>query len=334
MLEEFENLMRNGVLAFEKRTPGIKVVPTKWTFKAKCDEQGKIVRHKACLVALGNLQTQGVDFDKTYSPVVKSRTTRILLALAAEKGWDIEHVDIVAAFLAAPLKERIYIHIPDGLLDFCDILREKYPQTPTREALQKGGWVCRLLKCIYGLRQSGKEWNERLDVFLKTQNLTRSKADPCLYFDLKRELFVTTYMDDNSMYGKSQEISKLKEAMAHEFEICDLGTAKYIQSIRITYDKRKIRIDQSMYATEVLKRFKMEQCKPISTPMVPGEYLTKSLPSEILDVDRADEYRTLVGSLLYLAMGTRPDLAYTATYLSQFSSAPAERHWRAAKHAL
>ncbi len=88
--------MRNGVWKFEKRKPN-NVLRSKWTFKIKCNEQGEPVRYEARLVALGNQQHPGIDFDKTYSPVVKTRTTRTLLALAVKRKWEVDHVDIVAA---------------------------------------------------------------------------------------------------------------------------------------------------------------------------------------------------------------------------------------------
>ncbi len=307
---------------------------SKWTFKIKLNEQVEPVRYKARLVALGNQQRPGIDFDKTYSPVVKTRTTRTLLALAVERKWEVKHVDIVAAYFSADLKDETFISIPEGLIEFAETLRKKYPEIPSEQELQSGEWVCRVMKGMYGLHQSGLLWNEKMDRFLRKFGLTRVKSDPCVYFSKTRELIVTVYVDDLLLYGSRREINRIKRALAREFEVRDLGKLSHVQSIAVKCLPNSIAINQSNYVKELLSEFQMQNCKAAKTPLAPSEKFIKTSVGEELDYKEAARYRTLVGSLMYLATATRPDLAFAATYLSQFSSNPAKCHLQAAKHVL
>lgn len=334
MAEEFENLMRNRTWNFVKRTNAIKAIRTKWSFKRKYDENGRLTRHRARVVALGNEQRPGIDYDKTYSPVVKMKTTRTLLAIAVKQGWSVHHLDIIAAYLLADIEDEAYIEIPNGFTEASENLRKKYPNIPNAEELASGQWVCKLEKCMYGLHQSGRRWNETLDAFLKAKELARSRADPCVYFNMKREIIVTTYVDDLVLYGKTDEIGRMKKVISEEFETRDLGILRHVQSICVTMSDNSIRIDQTAYANEILREFNMSQSKPTKSPLTIGGKYEKANEQNKLDEAGAARYRKAIGSLLYLATGTRPDLAYATTYLSQFSKEPSTEHWQAVKHVL
>ncbi len=270
IIEEFENLLRNEVWTFTKRKEGKKVIRSKWTFKTKLNKHGKVARYKARLVALGNYQRPGVDFDKTYSPVVKISTTRMLCALTVENNWEIDHVDVVAAYLTADLEEETYIEIPQGFIECSEQLRSKYP-IPSEADLISGNYVCKLNKCMYGLSQSGRAWNRKIDKFLRSLGMIRSKAVPCVYYDLAKERIVTLYVDDMLIYGTRSEINAIKRALVKEFEARDLGKVTLVQSIRVKWKDNTISLDQAAYANKVLREFNMERCKPVGTPLVPNE---------------------------------------------------------------
>ncbi len=119
---EYNNLERNYVWTLEKRQPGMRTIKSKWAFTIKWGSNGKIVHYRARLVALVNLQRPGIDFMETYSPVVKMRTTRTLMALAVENDWEIDHDDVQAAYLAVTLDETIYMELPEGYFEFGKIL--------------------------------------------------------------------------------------------------------------------------------------------------------------------------------------------------------------------
>lgn len=331
--EEFQNMFRNKVWEFVKRPEKTKILKTKWAFKTKVDDTGKPARYKARLVALGNLQRPGLDYNNTFSPVVKARTVRILTALAVEKGWSIHHVDIKAAYLNAELKEQAYIEIPEGLQEFLE-RNGQMDCVPSCDELRNGNWVIRLKKCMYGLHQSGRTWNEKIDAELLAMGLTRCKADPCVYYSTMLGIIITTYVDDLLFFGEEKRIIQMKRKIEGVFEIRDLGKATLVQSVRISQKTNQIDMDQEMYARSILREFGMENCRDANTPLPPGARYHKASEENKLDEHTASRYRTLIGSLMYLVTGSRPDLAFAVTYLSQFCSAPSMEHWKGAKHVL
>ncbi len=139
-----------------------------------------MARHRSRLVALGNYQRPGLDYDLTYSPVVKTRSVGMLFAFSTELGWDVDHVDIVAAYLTADLKEEMYIEVPDGFIEVSEELRQKYDKIPDANSLKNGRSVIRLKKCMYDLHQSGRAWYEKIDKFLK-----KIRMKPCVSHSLR-----------------------------------------------------------------------------------------------------------------------------------------------------
>ncbi len=104
---------------------GMKTIRSRWTFRRKRNQNGKIIRYKARLVAFGNQQRPGIDYGFTYSPVVKMKTTRLIMGIAAQKGWEVHHEDVVAAYLTAKQKEMIYLEIPEGYKKYLKVKMKK-----------------------------------------------------------------------------------------------------------------------------------------------------------------------------------------------------------------
>jgi hypothetical protein len=314
--EEINNMLSNKTWEMVDRPKQQKVIHSMWTFVVKKNEQGKTVRFKARLVALGNTQTAGVDYDKTHAPVVHKKTLRTLLALAAEQKWEVHHMDITAAYLVADIDQAVFMELPEGFQE------------------QGAGKVCKLKKSLYGLHQSGRLWNEHLNRFLLSKGFTRCKSDPCVYFIPNRELIVAIYVDDNFIFGVRAEIDWIKSCISKEFKSKDLGEVTNLLSTRITKTSEGFELDQEELAVELLKEFNMQDSKGISTPLALGTKLRKTTPGKGLSAEYAAKYRSGIGTLLYLASTTRPDLSFTATYLSQFRVDPSTEHWVALKHTL
>lgn len=161
MDEELENLKRNETWDVVSRPKGRKVVKCKWVFKKKYDKDGQVERFKARLVARGHTQIEGIDYKETFCPVIKSKSIRTLLAFAVEQDWPVHQLDITAAYLNGKLSEEVFMELPPI----------KLHEKPNEE-------VCLLKRSLYGLHQSGREWNICLDKFLKSVELTRSRAAP------------------------------------------------------------------------------------------------------------------------------------------------------------
>lgn len=162
MDSEMDSIDRNCTWKLCTLPPGANLIKTRWVYKVKIEQDGEI-RRKARYVERGYSQEQGVDVKETYSPVVKYTTLRLLFAHAAKNNLEIRHLVVETAFLQGDLEEDVYIQQPEGYID---------PYHPNM--------VCKIRKAIYGLKQSGRVWNTKLDGVLKDLGLSRCIHDPCV----------------------------------------------------------------------------------------------------------------------------------------------------------
>lgn len=190
--------------------------------------------------------------------------------------------------------------------------------------------MCRLKKAIYGLKQSDRNWNKQLENKLKSFGLKKSRIDPCVYYT--EGLMLAIYVDDIIIFWKDTKLrDKLKASLSSAFMMKDMGQATDCVGLHITYEDGKISLDQSKYIQEILKRFNMINYKPSKTPSDPNQKLSASMCAsneeerhELQDVP----YQEVVGSLLYLAQGTRPDIAFAVNDVSRFNSNFGKSHWQ------
>lgn len=321
MNEEFQALQQNKTWTLSDLPPGRKAIKSKWVFKTKKDVAGAIDRYKARLVIKGYSQRKGVDYDATYSPVVRHSSLRYLFALAADQSFKIEQMDAVAAFLQGDLNEEVYMEQPENFVD--------------KEEPRK---VCRLNKALYGLKQSSRVWNQVLDSKLQSFGLFRSKHNPCIYImrNENKILIIAVYVDDLLIFSNYDPwLLDVKTYLSQTFKMKDLGPAKHCLGMRICQTSDAITLDQQTYIEEILERFEMNNCKPAATPMNVSEKLTREdQPKTDKEKDQMQgvPYQEAIGSLMYLAQCTRPDIAYAVGHLSRYSSNPGPRHWNAVKH--
>jgi len=316
--DELKSHMDNGTWTRATLPIGKKALSTKWVFKFKTNADGSR-RYKARLVVRGFEQREGIDFEETFAPVAKFPTVRIMFALAAHFDWDIEQMDVKTAFLYPEIDEEVYIKMPEGYRLF-------YPDDENAEG------VARLCKTLYGLRQSPNAWFKVLDRLFRSKGFSRSNEDPCLY--ISENLIILIFVDDIVFFAKDKEAIRVAKGwLSDAFKMVDLGELKLFLGMQITRDRsRKILfVSQERYISKVLERCKMENCHGCKTPMDTKLVLTKPENNEIVGTV---EYQSLVGSIMYAMLGTRPDLAYTVSTLSKFNSCPAVMHHAAAKRAL
>jgi hypothetical protein len=306
--EEMESLHKMNTWQMVPRPADHPVVKNRWIFKIKTNSDGSIDRYKARLVAKGFTQTEGVDYFETFSPVVKFETLRFIISLAAERQWNINQMDVKTAFLHGDLEEEIYMEPPEG-----------FPN--------KDNHVCRLQKSLYGLKQSPRCWNSKFTEFMKRNNFKQGDSDPCLFIKgvNKHMVIVGLYVDDLVITGSDTQIRSTKELLSKEFDMKDLGSLKYILGIEVNGDKGGYSLHQSKYINEILKRFSMEDCKPLHTPAItpPG------IPTE--EFPDTSKYQQAVGSLNYLATCTRPDISFAISQIARKMHQPTEEDWLAVK---
>ncbi|WCJ38518.1 Retrovirus-related Pol polyprotein from transposon RE1 [Euphorbia peplus] len=325
---ELDSLSKREVFGPIVRTPkGVMPVGYKWVFVRKRNEKNEIVRYKARLVAQDFSQTPGIDYEETYSPVMDAITFRHLISLAIGKKLDMRLMDVVTTYLYGSLDNNIHMKIPEGF---------KMP-----EACMDSREICsiKLQKSLYGLKQSGRMWYNRLCEYLLSEGYKNDLICPCVFIRRYGSQFViiVVYVEDLNIIGTSTELIKAVDYLKKEFEMKDLGKTKFCLGLQIEQLKDVIFIHQSSYIEKILKRFYMDQAHPLSTPMVVRS----------LDVDkdpfrpRTDDeelfgpevpYLSAIGALMYLANNTRPDIAFAVNLLARFSSCPTRRHWNGIKH--
>lgn len=318
MEDEYNSFNTNQSWTLVDLPKGKKPVKCKWVFTKKRGPNGELLKYKARLVAKGYSQKFGIDYNETFSPVVRYSTMRILLALAAQYDLDIEHLDVKTAFLNGDLKETVYMEQPEGFVN-------------------KGNTnkVYRLNKAIYGLKQAAKSWYEKINsVFINKLKFRKLSSEPCvfLYSQGEEYIIIALYVDDILLFSsKSLQKKKdeIKKNLKEEFEMKDMGQASHVLGMKITRNGNKITLDQSSYIKRILDRFNMSECNPAVTPMETGLKLQKAEKK-----DCRFDYRNLIGCLMYLSVCSRPDISYAVSYLSQFNECFSEEHWKAAKRVM
>ena len=192
-----------------------------------------------------------------------------------------------------------------------------------------GSKVCRLKRSLYGLKQSPRAWFERFTKFVKSQGYSQGQADHTLFTkaSTKDKLSVLiVYVDDIILTGDdTEEMSRLKQCLAKEFEIKDLGQLRYFLGMEIARSKEGIVVSQRKYTLDLLKETGMSGCKPADTPIEANVKLGEVKGGVHVNAGR---YQRLVGKLIYLSH-TRPDIAFAVSMVSQFMHSPCEEHFEA-----
>ena len=315
---EYKSLMDHGTWELVQLPPDKKLVGSRWVFKAKHDSTGAVERYKALFVAQGFTQVFGEDYNQTFSPVVRWESVRTIISLAVQYGMVIHQMDVETAFLNGWLKEDIYMKQPEGFV------------SPGQHNL-----VCKLKRSLYGLKQSPRCWNEVLHEQLIDMQFVQSAADQCLYIGKMNGslVFVAIYVDDIIIASeKSPVVQKTKELFAKKFKVKDMGKLHYFLGVGIHQSDGTLWLGQEKYAENILTKFKMETCSAVSTPMEttahPAKTTGDSTPFD------AKLYQSAIGSLLYLANVTRPDIAQAVHKMAQFSAQPTVEHWKLVKRIL
>ncbi len=284
--------------------PEDRVIPTKMHVQVKRDERHRIIARKVRFVAKGFMQEEGRDFKHSFAPTASADTLRALLTMAASLDWEIEQMDVSAAYLHADLEERVVIEPPEG-----------YESDPNVK------WL--LLKALYGLRQAPRAWYELVVQILTKLNFTRLMADMCVFTRGKGEqqLIVVIHVDDFLVLGKDiEEIQKVKYALGNELEIKDLGAVTRFLNLVIKRDRqqRVIELSQEHSIEEIGKDYIEHRGYTATTPVTKNSYEE----GDMCNYEKSAKYLQIYGALNYVGTWSRPDICYGMSLLGQYIKAP------------
>ena len=315
---ELEALIDNSTWMETIAPADANLVSSRWVFDVKYNSTGEVERHKARLVARGFSQIHGVDYEETFAPTVRTDSIRLPLALIGINDWEGHQIDISNAFTNSKLKEEIYMKPPSGLRI-------------------SPGLVLLLKRSLYGLKQGARDWNENCAATLLLLGFRQCLVDPCIFIHCERRLLIALHVDDMLIGGPHiTDISWFKEAIAQKYKVKDLGEVKKIIGIRVIRDRanRTIHLDQEAYLEKVLQDAQMlqETSRPTRIPMNGDSCIRPAGPED----DRVDRalYQKNVGSVMYAAINTRPDISFAVGKLSQYVTDPAKHHEQAMKYLL
>jgi hypothetical protein len=314
MKKEIESQLENQSWILVPRTPEMHVLPCRWVFALKKNPDGSN-KYKARLVVGGHRQKEGIDFKETFAPVLKYTSLRILLAIATFYDYEVHQIDFVTAFLNANLDETIYMEQPYGFSGDTDD-------------------VCKLEKGVYGLKQSPRQWSKKVTEILSNLGFKNlDDADESIYIttnwnNTNTFIIIAVYVDDCALMSNSKEsLNELEELISKDYKVKRLGELNTILNMTWTRDRdnRTSTLTQTAYIENILKEFKMEDSKSVSTPAIPEtQEESKLLPCN-------KEYMKAIGSLIYLTTCTRPDIAYAVSKVAEKMQSPTAKDWTAVK---
>ncbi|GJR95537.1 retrovirus-related pol polyprotein from transposon TNT 1-94 [Tanacetum coccineum] len=247
----------------------------------------------ARLVAKGYRQEDEIDFEESFAPVARIEAIRIFIANAASKNMTIYQMDVKIAFLNGELKEEVYVSQPEGFVN---------PHHLTH--------FYRLKKALYSLKQAPRAWYDTLSRFLLENKFSKGAVDPTLFTRKigKHILLVQIYVDDIIFASTDPKACDIfSNEMSSKFQMSMMGQMSFFLGLQVSQNPRGIFINQSKFALEILKKFRMDSCDPVDTPMV--DRLKHDEDPLGIPVDQT-RFRSMVGSLMYLT-ASRLDLVFT-----------------------
>lgn len=313
-LEELNSIQGKGVYSEVEPDVSRKVITTRWVFTRKENpDDGTIERFKARIVVHGYKQEYGVDYDEVYAPVVGHTTIRCFLTHAAAKRMKVHHVDVKTAFLNSELDCDVYVKPPEGV----------------------AGDVWKLRKSLYGLRQAPKCWFEKIDSIMKDLGFRRLGVDKCVFVNTtgKSPIYVLLYVDDLLVACEDDDqLMDFKRKLNMKVETRDLGPVSLFLGLQIMHDDERelFIVSQEKFIADCIEKFGLKDAKQKSLPTV------ESLNFESPDLDAVTQrqYRGLIGSLMYIANQTRPDVCFAVNYMSRFMQKAKQLHLRYARNLL
>ena len=302
------------------------IVKARWIFKKKLEANGEI-RYKSRLVARGFADKNYYDREEIYAPVARLSDVRFILSVSNKFDLQLNQYDVKTAFLNGTLEKTVFMEIPEGL---CELGKTKYVNDDINERDYKNKFICKLNKSIYGLKVSPKRWYMRFYKAMQKLRFERYPFQSCLFVWRNKEKFaiLLLYVDDILLASNCHEkINETEKSLLREFEISSLGEPKRFLGLEINRDckNKTIKIPQKLFVDTILNKFNLNDAKSyVSTPMVTTTQETNKQENEIEKLSDDEKlnfpFCQIIGSLLYLQSGSRPDITFSVNVLSRKQS--------------
>jgi reverse transcriptase-like protein len=324
--DKLATLKATGTWRLEEAPPNANIISSKWVFKAKKDAAGNITWYKARLVAQGFSQINGVDYDDTYTPVAHLASSHAIIAMANHLCLELHQVDIKGAYL-------------NSMLNKGEVLYMQHP--PGYKSHDTGNCVLRLVKTLYGLKQSGRCWYQKLSSIFISLSFQQCSVDQAVFHKSdkrKKELtIVAVHVDDCTIAASSAcLVDDFKAGLHRHIEVTDLGALHWMLGIEIRHDREvgTVHLSQRVYIDSILRHYHLADLKPLSTPMDTSTRLTiEQAPASIAEHTIMCDipYCEAVGALNWAALATRPNIAFAVVTVACFAANPSPAHWDAVK---
>nr|GEW53590.1 putative ribonuclease H-like domain-containing protein [Tanacetum cinerariifolium] len=313
MQKELHQFIRLYVWELVPSSDSIKPLTLKWLFKNKHDKENTDIHNKTCLVVRGYRQEEGIDFEESFAPVARMEAIRIFLVYAAHKGFTVYQMDVKTTFLHGSLKKDVYVCQPEGFIN------ADYPSH-----------VYKLKKALYGLKQAPRAWYDELSAFLLQNGFSKGTIDPTLFtrrFD-DDILVVQVYVDDIIFGSTDPRYATLfSDLMKSRFEMSMMGEMTFFLGLQVNQSPSGIFINQSKYVHEILKKYSLNTCAIVDTPMYIKDKLDLDQTGTPVD---ATKYRSMIGALMYLT-SSRPDIVHATCVCARYQAHPTEKHLKEVK---
>jgi hypothetical protein len=297
-------------LGSRSSAPGTNIVTDKWIFHHKFNVDGSFDRYKARWVLRGFTQRPAVDYDETFSPVVKPATIGTVLSLVLSQHWSVHQLDVKNASLHGTLTKTVYCPQPTSFVD------------PTQPHA-----ICRLNKSLYGLKQVPRAWYNCFATHLLYGLSKPSQILRCLYIIMGLAWLTCCFMSDIVLTSSSQDLlRRIITALQKAFSMRDLGTLHFL-GVAVQQHSEGLFLSQQQYALDILERAGMSDCKPCSTPVNTHAKVTAMTSTTVND---PTQYHSLVGALQNLTF-TWPDISYVVQQVCLHMHDPWEVHLSAVK---
>ncbi|KAF0703123.1 hypothetical protein AaE_015536 [Aphanomyces astaci] len=314
--KEVSNLQRMQCYRVVTKPHGCRALKSKWVFKRKDMPDGSMA-YKARVVIKGCAQRRGIDYDETYAPVVRGDSLRLTLAIVTERGMKCRQGDATIAYIHADSDRMLHMDMPEGFGD-------------------DSGRVWAIDKALYGMKQSALMWYLHFKGILEDDGFAATRSDGCVFTRRTNGALqiITIYVDDILVCAETdEEVDAIFNHMQAHIRLNDMGSVSKLLGMEIYRNEDEMTMDvlQVTYIERMAAKYGLASANAVDTPIPPGTNLSEDIGA-VLNDDKP--YRQIVGSLLYCAMATRPDIVHAVTQLSRHLTQPHQLHMHMARRVV